>query len=395
MNIKEYYVDEIIKFAFLLKQDFEKDERERAEYRAKFKVVVPFTPKQVSAVLPKENEEVKKYKGKTIKKRPDGRYWARFYDKEGKQRSVYGRTQNECLQKLKEALKAQANETNISSNITLGDWLTKWLELYKIGKVKQSTLEQMQRYLKDVQPIVGKKLNSLTSIELQSFLNGVEAPRKREKIFEYLKDALTKAVKNKVLKDNPIEAVERPKVKKKKSRALTQDEERLFVEECARSNQGDLLLLCLYQGLRLGEAVALTYDDVDFVNNTISITKSVDSCGELTTPKTETSVRVIPLFKRALVLFERDGSGKVFKYNRKVYQNAMLKICKSIGLKNISIHSLRHTFATRCAEAGIAAKVVQKWLGHSTIDMTMNVYTHVNNDFERQAATAFDTFFDT
>ena len=338
---------------------------------------------------------MKKYKGKTIKKRPDGRYWARYYDKEGKQRSVYGRTQNECLQKLKEALSIQADDTKVSSNLTLGEWMTKWLDLYKIGKLKQSTLEQMQRYMQDIQPIASKKLNSLTSIELQRFLNGIEAPRKREKIYEYLKDALTKATKNKIIKDNPIEAVERPKVKKKKSRALTREEERLFIEACKQSNQGDLLLLCLYQGLRLGEAVALTYDDVDFANNTISISKSVDSCGELTTPKTETSIRVMPLFKRTQTLLNQDGRGNVFKYNRKVYQNAMLKICKSIGLKNISIHSLRHTFATRCAEAGIAAKVVQKWLGHSTIDMTMNVYTHVNNDFERQSATAFDTYFDT
>lgn len=336
---------------------------------------------------------MKKYKGKSITKRADGRWYARFRD-HGKQRCVYGRTQNECYEKLKLALKQLERGERIVQQYTLGEWIQKWLELYKVNKIKSSTLEQMQRYLRDVAPITSKSLKKLTAIDIQGFLNTIDKPRKREKLYEFLKDALTKAVKNKLISDNPIDAVERPKIKRKQSRALSKEEEAVFIEACKHSNQGKLYLLCLYQGLRLGEAIALTYEDIDFEKNKITVNKSIDTLGELTTPKTETSNRVIPLFKRTIDLLEQGGHGNLFTSPRKVYQNSMAKICHRLNFQGISIHSLRHTFATRCAEAGIPAKVVQKWLGHSTVDMTLNVYTHVNEDFETEMTDKIDAHFD-
>ena len=145
----------------------------------------------------------------------------------------------------------------------------------------------------------------------------------------------------------------------------------------------------------MGEALALTYEDIDFDKKTISINKSIDTLGELTTPKTATSVRVIPLFKQTLAILPRLNFGKVFRYDRKTYQHKIVEICKKLNFEGISIHSLRHTFATRCAEAGITAKMVQHWLGHSTLDMTLNIYTHVNADFERKETSKLDTYFDT
>ena len=79
----------------------------------------------------------------------------------------------------------------------------------------------------------------------------------------------------------------------------------------------------------------------------------------------------------------------------KTYQNHIARLSKQLGLNGVHAHTLRHTFATRCAEAGIAVKVVQKWLGHSTVQMTLNVYTHVNPDFEAEMVEKFDTHFDT
>ena len=345
------------------------------------------------AVLPTMEDEVKKYKGKSITKRKDGRWYARFRD-HGKQRTVYGRTQNECYEKLKLALRQLEKGEKQLQAYTLGEWIPKWLELYKVNKLKAATLEQMQRYLRDVTPIANKSLKKLTSIDIQIFLNTIDKPRKREKLYEFLKDALTKAVKNKLITDNPIEAVERPKIKRKQSRAMTKEEETIFIEACRQSNQGKLYLLCLYQGLRLGEALALTYEDIDFVKGKITVNKSIDTLGELTTPKTETSNRVLPLFKKTAALLDPAGKGNIFKSPRKVYQNSMAKICHRLNFEGISIHSLRHTFATRCAEAGVAAKVVQKWLGHSTLDMTLNVYTHVNEDFEAEMTTKIDAHFD-
>lgn len=337
---------------------------------------------------------MKVYKGKTVRQRSDGRWWARYY-KNGKQCSVYGKTQAECYNKLKNAVNGKGKNTALARGCTLSEWLQKWMQLYKENKLKPSTLEQMHRYLKEVQPIANKPLNKLTAIDLQEFLNGIEKPRKREKLFEYLKDALTKAVKNKLIPDNLFDGIDKPKFIRKQSKALTHEQEQRFVAECKRSNQGDLFLLCLYQGLRLGEALALTYNDIDFNKKTITVNKSIDSMGNITTPKTATSIRTLPLFSRTAELLKRDGASNLFNYQRKVYQNSMLKICKRLGFTGINIHSLRHTFATRCAELGITAKMVQQWLGHSTLDMTLNIYTHINADFEQKEVAKIDTQFDT
>ncbi|MCM1195086.1 MAG: site-specific integrase [Firmicutes bacterium] len=399
MSTYEQYFDEIIKLAFQAKCEFAKDERERQEFKSKIIVLSNGfrQTKQESAVLPQE-EEMRKYKGKTIKKRADGRWWARYYANNEKQKSVYGKTQNECLNRLKEALRQnKGNQTNVTSSITLGEWLKKWLELYKVGKVRSTTIVQMDIYLRDVYSdrIASIPLKKLSPIDLQEFINNVVKPRKREKLYTFLKDALTKAVKAKLIPDNLFDGIDKPKHERKQSRSLTRDEERRFVEECSKYKQGNLYLLCLYQGLRLGEALALTYEDIDFDKMTISINKSLDSLGETTAPKTATSNRVIPLFKRTLALLERGASGKLFTMSRKGYQNTIIKIRHKLEMENVNVHTMRHTFATRCSEAGIPAKVVQKWLGHSTLEMTLNVYTHVNADFEAKMTNQFDTYFDT
>lgn len=255
----------------------------------------------------------------------------------------------------------------------------------------------MDIYLRDVyaDKIAKIPLKKLTSIDLQEFINNVAKPRKREKLYTFLKDALTKAVKAKLIPDNLFDGITKPKHERKQSRSLTHEEEHRFVEECSKYKQGKLYLLCLYQGLRLGEALALTYEDIDFDKMTISINKSLDSLGEITAPKTATSVRTIPLFKRTLSLLERGATGRLFTLSRKGYQNTIIKIRHKLKLDNVNVHTMRHTFATRCSEAGIPAKVVQKWLGHSTLEMTLNVYTHVNADFEAEMTDKIDTYFDT
>ncbi len=357
-----------------------------------------FLPQIASAVL--QREETMKYKGKTIAKRKDGRWFAR-YRVEGKSKSVYGHTQAECLAKLKEALKqpTRKNTTKITNKIKLEEWITKWLELYKVNKLKRSTLEQMKRYLKSIKPIAEIPLSELTAIDLQEWLNKIEAPRKREKLYVMIKDALNKAVRNKLIKENPMEAVDKPKIQRKQSQALSKEDEAKFVSACKNLPQGNLYLICLYEGLRIGEAMALTWADVDFEKRTITINKSIERDGTLGTPKTATSNRVVPLFAKAKTLLQSMEKGKdderIFPDAMKTYQNHIARLSRELGLNGVHAHTLRHTFATRCAEAGIAIKVVQKWLGHSTVQMTLNVYTHVNPDFEAEMVEKFDTHFDT
>ena len=348
--------------------------------------------RHVSAVLPEE--EVRRYKGKTIKKRPDGRYWTRYY-KDGKQCSVYGKTIDECITALKYALSGKPKKQKEPSNqMTLAEWLEKWLDLYKKPKVQQTTLAKMQYTIKNMQPLLNIPLKKLTSMAIQDFLNNVEGGRKRELIYVNLKDALTKAVHNKLISENPFDAVEIKKVKRAEKRALTVEEEVRFVTACKACKEGPLFLLCLYQGLRLGEALALTYDDIDFANRTITISKSLTDRNQLKCTKTGEK-RTMPLFSQTAQLLDRSGRGNVCIYSRPVYQRKIIELCKTLNITGISTHSLRHTFATRCAERGVTAKTVQHWLGHKTLEMTLNVYTHISAEFERKEASKFDTCFDT
>lgn len=370
-----------------------KAKNDDTETSSKKKSQKPSPSKQVSAVL-LQGEEVRQYKGKTIKKRADGRYWTRYY-KDGKQHSIYGQTIEDCLQNLKKALSGKTKQPkDTTKHITLGEWLAKWLELYKKPKVQETTIAKIQYTIKNMQSLSNVMLKNLTSIDIQNFLNSVEGNRKRELIYINLKDALTKAVKNKIIIDNPIDAVEIKREKRTEKHALTIDEERKLIAECNNCKEGLLFLLCLYQGLRLGEALALTYDDIDFTNKTITINKSLTERNQLKCTKNGEQ-RVIPLFSRTAELLDKNGKGKICIYSRPVYQRKICEICKELNIKGISTHSLRHTFATRCAERGVTAKTVQQWLGHKTLEMTLNVYTHVNSEFEKKEVAKFDTYFDT
>ena len=350
--------------------------------------------KQVSAVLPK-GEELRTYQGKAIRKRADGRWWARYYEN-GLQKSVYGRTQDECYNKLRLALKQQKkNSTNKTpKSLTLGEWLKVWLELYKVPKLEETSLDKIHYAIRNMKPIIDIRLKKITSIDIQNLLNSIDGHRKREVIFTHLKDALTKAVKNKLISDNPFDAVEIKKEKSAEKRPLYIEEEEPFIRACKECKEGILFLLCLYQGLRIGEALAITYEDIDFAKRTITINKSLTEKNKLKATKNGEE-RTIPLFNRTIDILDNTATGRICFYSRPVYQRKIKNICDALNLNGITTHSLRHTFATRCAEAGISPKIAQQWLGHKTLEMTLNVYTHVNKDFEKKETGKFDTYFDT
>lgn len=332
-----------------------------------------------------------KFKGKTIKKRTDGRWWTRYYDKEKKQHSIYGKTQQECLQKLKAALK-KVNEKEVKEVLTFGNWKDTWLRLYKEPTLKASTLYQTKRYLSKMQCLYELPLSEITTLKLQEYLMSIETPRNRQHYLDVLRDCLNKAVKNDLLTKNPCDNLQLPKYKSKRSRALTHDEEKRFVAACEKDTYGMQFLLCLYQGLRIGETKLLTLQDFDFAKQTLKIDKALNDQYKPDTPKSEMSNRTIPLFRRTAEALERLPF-KMAKSDKQVYSH-FKSICLAANIEGYTVHSLRHTFATRCAEAGITPSVTQKWMGHSTVDMTLNVYTHVNADFELKEQAKFDTYFD-
>lgn len=337
----------------------------------------------------KKGADNMKYKGKTISKRPDGRWWAR-YTKNGKQVSVYGKTQQQVLEKLKEAL---GTETTKSTKYTLSKWIDKWLELYKIGNVKESTLYAMKNRLKCYvynSKLANKGIKDITALDLQELLNNITAERQREHVYTHLRDIFNKAHETEVIKKNPMKFVKIKKHKPKETKAYTREEERIFIQHAKKYGiYGDFYLLMLFEGIRNGELRALRIEDVDFENKTITINKTYDDLGNVTSPKTEDSNRTIPLFNRAydILIKYKDTPGQVFNYSKCMYQKNFKKLMQSIGWedKGFTINSGRHTFITRLRENRVDEKLIELWVGHSeNSQVSKRHYMHVNPDFEQK-----------
>lgn len=175
--------------------------------------------------------------------------------------------------------------------------------------------------------------------------------------------------------------------------ALSEREAR-FVEACKTNYRGLAFLIGLYCGLRRGEILALTTKDIHIEERYIVVNKQMQE-GKTVPPKTEAGIRNVPIVDVLYpylkdIDFSKNERLFPIKENaiREHFQNAL----KDSGLfgQDFTLHSLRHTFTTRCAENNIAIKVTQKWVGHSTAEMTQNVYTHVNEDFEKDEIAKFN-----
>jgi integrase len=146
----------------------------------------------------------------------------------------------------------------------------------------------------------------------------------------------------------------------------------------------------LYAGFRRGEALALYQSDIDLKNRKIYITKTINDFGKIGTPKTEASVRDVPIFETLYPYISHHKKRlniRLFDFSEYVLNQSFWDILRACKLykQGFTTHSLRHIFVTRCIESNVPVKVVQKWVGHTTATMTMNVYAHVNNDFEKKA----------
>lgn len=340
-----------------------------------------------------------KYQGITIHKHTTCNTWYARYRFGGKQHYISARTQQLCYDKLKKVLlKTKQKEQNKTivyetktkekpsapPSITFIDWYRKWLNLYK-KDVKLTTIDDYKSSLSYTKDIFNTPINQITSIQILGILNAIVYERRRQKVYELLKDIFSKAHLNDIIEKNPILVIEKPKHKKVNGQALTNTDEQLM-EKLFIENQMDLYLVCLYQGLRRGEALALTMEDVDFNAKTLRINKSINNRNMLDTTKNIYSNRIMPLFDKTIKVFQKYKNAPGYIFASKYYAWELLfeKIRKEhFSNKKYTTHSLRHTFITRCQEMNIPLHIIQKWVGHVTgSSVTSSVYTHIRNDAE-------------
>lgn len=153
--------------------------------------------------------------------------------------------------------------------------------------------------------------------------------------------------------------------------------------------------LILYTGLRKGEALALTYEDIDFTNNVIHITKSVyheSTSPKIKSPKTAAGVRTVPILAPLIDKLPAKGKGYVFSTDggktplKHDEYNTMWETYSAKTGITCTAHQLRHSYATMLFECGIDVKDAQDLLGHSTAAMTQDIYTHIRETHRQQTA---------
>ena len=324
---------------------------------------------------------VKKLKSGSLRERKDGRWEVRYYIN-GKCYSAYGKSDAQAIDKYYKQVKEQVRH-NVCTNNLLKDWLQQWYNLYKKQRLKDSSLNSINNTIKNhILPSLGqKKLKNLTGIQIQEFLNSLPRSRTRDVVAGVLKDALNKAYLNNLIRTNPFIAVELDKDVYKKRDALTLQQQEQFLKKIKGHHLEELFKFYLLTGTRRSEALALKWSDVNFENRTITVTTAKQRKGEV-------EQRLLPLTEEieAVLLQLKESKKYDSEYLWPVQGNFPTRrfksLVESLGWKNnITLHSLRHTFATRCLESGVPMKVVQYWLGHKSIVMTGNIYSHVQKEY--------------
>lgn len=358
----------------------------------------------------------------SISKRPDGTWWARITigkTPEGKQKrkAFYGKTRKEVQEKLTAALNDLNNNTYIEpSKMTLEQWMYIWLRDYKKPSVKMKTYAAYEAQVKNhIIPELGNyTLSALRNDMVQRFVNGLSDKGLKsltvERIVGILKAALVQAVDNGLIAKSPATRVKMPAPQERTPRVLTVPEQEVFMKAAKNHRNGEIFLLILGTGLRIGEALALTWNDIDFENAILSVNRTqIEYCEHVNgetiyhrtynSPKTKTSKRKIPLIPVLITMLlnlktqreeEKQRFKDAYQDNNLIFCNyygvslsysaisdKLHDICKEADLEGVHPHTLRHTFATRGLENGVELKVMQELLGHSSIKMTADLYTHV------------------
>lgn len=300
-------------------------------------------------------------------------YEGRYYDEYGRYRSVYGKTQSECIKNLKEAQRYKKKGEKVKS-LTVEEWMKTWYNEFKKNNIRLSTQRNYENQMyHHILPKLGKKkLGDLTGEELQKFINGIDGGNVRKKTFEMLNACFNKAVVLKKMISNPCAAVVVTKYKKTKRRAFTYDEQNKIFSSDRTKLVSAIFFLCA-TGLRVGEFLALRKEDFFFEDNFFKVDKAV-SAGEIGETKTESSHRQVYYTNELFKYFDLDLLGT---YTYTGMRLSLNRLCKSLGIAGVSLHSTRHTFASICHSFGMNDKVLQSLLGHSTLAMTQDTYTHL------------------
>lgn len=347
-------------------------------------------------------------RGNNIYRRADGRWEGRLYYKgTGKYRSVYGKTMTEAREKLNR-LKNEAFTPSRNCHFLVSDIMGMWLESRK-SHIKESSYASYKNKLdKHINSFfIGICYSALTAEMLETFITqktseGLSGKYVADIVIMIKSAARWAESTHNYL--NQVKNVQLPKIVRHETEALTNQEQSQLINYLHGNTDPTAISikLAIYTGLRIGELCALQWADIDMRNGILKVSKTVQRISthneksktivKITAPKSDTSVREIPL--PAFLMSELEAvkgkdndfivSGSDNLIEPRSFTNRYKSVLKKAGLSSRKFHSIRHTFATNALQQGFDVKTLSEILGHSEANVTMRVYLH--SSMERKIA---------
>ena len=369
-------------------------------------------------------------------------YQLRYTDADGNRgrKKFAAKTKREAMQKGKEFIDSLNRAADDGEKLTVGNWIRNWLENYAKPNVRPRTYEKYSSTLKAyiLPTFENVLLNELTAADLQKHLNrlletgradgtGLSSSTVRG-TRRYLSMCIDDAVKSGLVSSNVVRLTKAPKLSKKEIAVLSKEEIARLIDTAKEIKNPfmsvvmpQIISLTIHTGMRQGEVFGLKWDDIDFEKSCLFIRRSlahvIGKGAVFQAPKTKNSVRRILLMPedvknlRAYKKWQENYSeelGDLFaghdlvftgpfgepmsptNFSRR-YFKPLLKKCNISS--DFTFHGLRHTHATLLLRQGVNPKIVQERLGHSSIKVTMDTYSHVLPDMQRQAVDALQGIF--
>src|SRR5215217_1853019 len=360
----------------------------------------------------------------SISRRKDGRWMGRYtvHTADGtKQRAVYGKTRADVSQKLTKAMADRdSGIVYDDKNLTVREYLNRWLSDAVRGTVRDSTYSR-DKYLvtNHVKPSIGRvKLKNVNALHLQglyrermdSGLSGSTV----QKIHHVLHKALAQAVRWSLIPRNPADSVKAPTPTPKEMHPLSASEARKLLEVAQGDRLEALYVLAVHTGMRRGELLGLKWPDVDWENATVRVRRTLTRKGTghvLGEPKTKKSRRTVRLTHKAVEALrshrarqaqEKLRVGSLYQDQDLVFsgyngglinpsnlrQRSFKPLLKRAGLPQITFNDLRHTCASLLFQRNVHPKLVQELLGHASVAITLDTYSHMLPGMGSEAADA-------